>query len=187
MPDCIAFVVEVTYGIKFFTMDNASNTGHEIINNIIYSNNVKFYHIYSYDKDNTTSNHFTSNNNIFYSKNTKPRFYTEGQDYTSLSTYQTATNLDLNSITSDPLFITATENNFHLLPSSPAIDAGLDIGLTEDFDGTSIPQMDGPDIGAFEFTPSTQDGSTFFPAVYLLLLFSKEQIDHLSGKKNQGR
>jgi len=41
-------------------------------------------------------------------------------------------------------------SNYHLLPDSPCIDAGLDLGLTSDFDGNSRPQGYGFDIGAFE-------------------------------------
>jgi len=39
---------------------------------------------------------------------------------------------------------------FRLTSSSPAVDAGLDLGYTLDFFDTAIPQRDGADIGAFE-------------------------------------
>jgi len=41
-------------------------------------------------------------------------------------------------------------SNYQLQSGSPAIDAGIDVGLSEDFDGTSINGL--PDIGAQEFT-----------------------------------
>jgi parallel beta-helix repeat protein len=46
----------------------------------------------------------------------------------------------------DPLL----DSNYHLLPDSPCIDSGLDLGLSADFDGIFRPQGNGFDIGAFE-------------------------------------
>lgn len=48
----------------------------------------------------------------------------------------------------DPLL----DGSYHLLPNSPCIDAGIDMDITLDFDGTPRPQGNGFDIGAFEFT-----------------------------------
>jgi len=50
-------------------------------------------------------------------------------------------------------------NDFRLKEGSPAIDAGIDVGLSEDFEGNSVPEGSAPDIGAYEYTPSTP--STF--------------------------
>lgn len=44
------------------------------------------------------------------------------------------------------------DSNHRLLPNSPCIDAGTDMGITADFDGNPRPQGAGFDIGAFEFT-----------------------------------
>jgi hypothetical protein len=41
--------------------------------------------------------------------------------------------------------------NFKLSATSPLIDSGLNVGLTSDFAGTSVPQGSTPDIGAYEF------------------------------------
>lgn len=50
----------------------------------------------------------------------------------------------------DPLLISASD--FHLQPTSPAINAGTTIaGLTSDYAGNSVPQGSAPDIGAYEF------------------------------------
>ncbi|HLO13381.1 MAG TPA: choice-of-anchor Q domain-containing protein, partial [Anaerolineales bacterium] len=43
--------------------------------------------------------------------------------------------------------------NFHLTSNSPLINAGIDDGLRDDFDGTSRPQGTSMDIGAFEYKP----------------------------------
>jgi hypothetical protein len=56
--------------------------------------------------------------------------------------------------------------DFHLLPNSPAIDAGAPVpSVTTDFDGVERPQGAAPDIGAYEFpnspapSPDSQPGS----------------------------
>ena len=54
----------------------------------------------------------------------------------------------------DPLLIDPARNNYHIPAGSPAIDAGLDVGITTDLDGNARPQGNGPDIGAYEFTPA---------------------------------
>jgi hypothetical protein len=42
-------------------------------------------------------------------------------------------------------------SNYHLLPGSPAIDAGADVGLTSDYGSKHVPQGSAPDIGAYEY------------------------------------
>lgn len=51
----------------------------------------------------------------------------------------------------DPKFINADYGIFMLQYFSPAIDAGVDVGLTKDFEGIAVPQGKSVDIGAFEF------------------------------------
>lgn len=51
----------------------------------------------------------------------------------------------------DPLFIDPANGNYRLRAGSPAIDAGLDAGITVDLDGATRPIGNGFDIGAFEF------------------------------------
>lgn len=53
-------------------------------------------------------------------------------------------------------FVNAAENDYRLLSSSPAVDAGVDVssyGVTTDIDGVPRPQGFGYDAGAFEFVP----------------------------------
>jgi hypothetical protein len=56
-----------------------------------------------------------------------------------------------------PRFVDPSTGDLHLQATSPAIDAGISVGLTSDFDGRSVP-VDGngdgvatPDMGAFEY------------------------------------
>lgn len=43
------------------------------------------------------------------------------------------------------------DGEYHLLPDSPCIDAGVDVGVATDMIGVSRPQGAGVDMGAFEF------------------------------------
>ncbi|MFC1764557.1 choice-of-anchor Q domain-containing protein, partial [Planctomycetota bacterium] len=53
------------------------------------------------------------------------------------------------NIEGDPLFV--GPDDFHITADSPAVDAGADLGVTEDFDGNVRPQGSATDIGAYEF------------------------------------
>jgi hypothetical protein len=64
--------------------------------------------------------------------------------------YQNQMKQDNNSVFSDPLFISEETHDYHLSEGSPAIDKGLPIGLTVDYEGNEIPYGNGPDIGAYE-------------------------------------
>jgi hypothetical protein len=75
-----------------------------------------------------------------------------GTSYTTaqFAAYKLASGQDSHSIVVDPLFVNAASANFRLLPTSPCIDVGVDVGLTEDFVGVELPQFEGFDIGAYE-------------------------------------
>jgi hypothetical protein len=58
---------------------------------------------------------------------------------------------------SDPLFVNATESDFHLQGSSPARDKGMFIAaVLVDYEGVRRPEGNGYDVGAFEFTGTSQ-------------------------------
>jgi hypothetical protein len=57
------------------------------------------------------------------------------------------------SINADPKFISSSD--FHLQPTSPAINAGGGVGLTTDYDGKTVPRGPKPDIGVYEFAGDT--------------------------------
>jgi len=65
------------------------------------------------------------------------------------STYKSKSNQDVHSLNVDPKFISAANSNFKLQLSSPAINAGVKVGLTHDYIGNPIVGL--PDIGAFEY------------------------------------
>ena len=59
-------------------------------------------------------------------------------------------------IVGDPLFVDLGNRDLRLRPDSPAVDAGVDLGFSLDFDGNSIPSGAAPDVGACE-RPSPSD------------------------------
>ena len=62
----------------------------------------------------------------------------------------TVTNATIqNNITDDPLFVGGSPYSYKLQSTSPAIDAGLEVGLSYDYDGKPIYLL--PDMGAYEF------------------------------------
>jgi hypothetical protein len=56
----------------------------------------------------------------------------------------------------DPHFADPAGDDYHILAGSPAIDAGMNVGVATDLEGTPRPQGSRPDIGAYEFTPALE-------------------------------
>ena len=74
--------------------------------------------------------------------------YDNGNNTYAFGAGITVTNdVETGTINSDPLFVSSSD--FNLQPDSPAIDKGIDVGLTSDFIGTLI--VGDPDIGAYEW------------------------------------
>ncbi len=65
--------------------------------------------------------------------------------------YQTALNKEIHSIAKDPMLFDIVKNDFHINNQSPCIDAGVNLGLKVDIEGTVIPQGSAADIGAYEW------------------------------------
>ena len=91
-------------------------------------------------------------NNCFYDADTSDVIEYKGA--TCTVAYADANHPEFsNNIGADPKMIDPANGNFHLKGSSPCIEAGVDVSLTEDYDGVSVPKRTNPDIGAFEFYP----------------------------------
>jgi len=81
-------------------------------------------------------------NNIFYNNAHANVVYTHAGATITNKTEQ-------NNLTSAPLF--KSNETYRLRSTSPAIDAGIDVGLTTDYHGHRVPQNGTPDIGASEY------------------------------------
>ena len=66
------------------------------------------------------------------------------------------THADSHGINADPLFVNAAGGNFRLQAGSPCIDKGIDMGLSEDYFGSTVPQGLGVDIGAYEYISGSE-------------------------------
>ncbi|MBN2349204.1 MAG: cadherin domain-containing protein [Bacteroidales bacterium] len=70
--------------------------------------------------------------------------------YNNLSDLQQDHKLDVNSFVADPQFVDIYNDNFNVRTSSPAIDAGINVGIIKDYYGFQVPFGDAPDIGISE-------------------------------------
>jgi hypothetical protein len=93
---------------------------------------------------------YTGANNDFYLDSGTPHWHWEDIDKTTIATWATASGESI-YLTSDPLFVSIVTPDFHLLPTSPCINAGVNVGLTQDYEGTTVPQDNAVDIGAYEY------------------------------------
>jgi len=101
-------------------------------------------------------------NNLIYQPRGKADYLIGSSEY-SLSQYQSMSGKGRGSIAADARFIDPSGHDFRLLSDSPAIDAGVDIGLTTDMDGRSRPQGPGYEIGAYEHGSLRQ--MTYLPII----------------------
>jgi hypothetical protein len=136
------------YGI-FLGRDSGAGTlsGNTFKNNIIW-HQAKSGHEYVKDQ-NDASAVFT--NNLYWPAIGNKELNLGVNWYSTLAEWQAAGH-DSASINANPLFVSAG-SNFHLQPTSPAINAGTNVGLTSDYAGTSVPKGQSPDIGAYESQP----------------------------------
>jgi hypothetical protein len=120
------------------TFVNTANDGYQVFictndysalqvrNNIFYSN-----------LQIANNGNFTHTNNLYYIVN---QISGSGIGYALASGENTG----------DPLFVNVAAGDLHLQAGSPAIDAGLDLGYTRDFEGNTVPQGAAPGMGAYE-------------------------------------
>lgn len=123
-------------------------------NNIIYNvyytswNAGTMYNLV-FDFNNTAAvTNFVSDHNVVYHPTATANyaFYCgAGQTWAAWQAH----GLDAHSLNVDPKFVSTTD--FHLQPTSPLINAGTNVGLSQDYYGTYVPQGLAPDIGAYEF------------------------------------
>jgi parallel beta-helix repeat protein len=79
--------------------------------------------------------------------------FIEWGDSTFYSTYdawESAYGGTTNSIEADPLMIDPANGNFRLRKGSPAVNTGVNVGLTSDINGKPVPRKTYPNIGAHE-------------------------------------
>src|SRR3989344_7825301 len=122
-------------------------------NNTVYSNNTKG-HEFSLTGTGVANN-FDRNNNIYYRAAGGNYIY---WDNISQSPSSYFINNEINSTSTDPLFVSSSMPDFSPRFNSPTVDAGTIIsGLITDYSGNPI--YGTPDIGAYEYQPPFTIGS----------------------------
>ena len=96
-----------------------------------------------------------SNNDIYTLKATSA-YYWNGTFYDTLAAWEAASGQSGN-ISSDPLFVDLANRDFHLTASSPAVNFGVNVGVTTDYAGATRPVDAEYDIGAYEYVSTTFD------------------------------
>ena len=66
-----------------------------------------------------------------------------------------------NALAQDPRFIDSVAGDYHLRADSPAVNAGVDAGVTVDWEGDARPQGSAPDAGADE----VREGRLYLPLI----------------------
>jgi hypothetical protein len=89
----------------------------------------------------------TLNYNCWYSDHIM-KFVWNNSVYNTYALYKTASSQEANSITGDPLL--ASPTNYHLTSASPAKDIGLNVGLTQDYEGHPVGTTN-INLGAYEY------------------------------------
>jgi len=161
----------VAYGNTWSGFGSATGAGGSLYNNVFYNNNLGNISPQGGICLNTSGS-WTLKNNISFS-NTALDIYVSASatvdiDYNdfysspatvlnwhgtqyNFADWKTNSGQDAHSLNADPKFRSTTD--FHLLPTSPCIGAGTDVGLTTDFAGMTVPHpaRATPSIGAYEF------------------------------------
>jgi len=143
------------------TMDNV-----RILNNVVYAPEATLYAFIESNDATTTVTNAMIRNNIVCNANQGVRLINgtvttinvDNNNFYNVSTVTNYTGATVtgdtynNNITTDPTFVT-NGSDFHLQAGSPCINAGIDVGLTTDYDGRAVDNP--PEIGAYEYKNKT--------------------------------
>jgi len=127
----------------------AGGSGITVKNNIFHTTGYRFLLASTvHGTQGTVTTNFVSDHNLFYSGSATPLQW--GPNAYSFADWKINTRQDTESKSNNPDFMDPSQGDFTLRPSSPCIDAGVNVGLKQDFQGTLVPQGMQADIGAFE-------------------------------------
>ncbi len=125
---------------QFAVSQTNTSTGTLVKNNIFYTG--KYASVGANSQTDTVYNY-----NLYYGGSATP--FTWTTTAYNFADWKTNSSQDANSLNADPLFVSTSD--FHLQLGSPAINAGVDVGLTSDYEGKHVPRGSAPDIGAYEY------------------------------------
>ena len=150
-------------GFQIYCSENTATLDSIFIRNNIFYKSRCFIFI-----DNTsvpTLNYTESDYNCWYTDNssdTAVAFWTAKAlsyyTYSQFAAYQISTNEDTHSLIKNPSFVDPADTNFKLSASSPCIDAGVNVGITNDFQQQTRPDNCCYDLGCYQYTLTTSTG-----------------------------
>jgi hypothetical protein len=119
------------------------------LSNCVFKNNIIHTSATQHIKFDNSANlsAWTIDNNSYYPDGPM-EFYVVSYSQSNFAGWKSPTLKDAHSIITDPLFVSTSTPDFHLQTGSPAINAGVDVGLTIDYAGNPIVGL--PDMGAYE-------------------------------------
>jgi hypothetical protein len=138
-------------GIRIFD----GSTGCKVYNNVISGANNDGVHITDASVEATIQNNICDGAGDDFEINTAGGTITGGNNclendaavVETAGTYNGSNDLG----STDPLYTNPGSADFTLQSGSPCIEAGVDVGLTQDYAGDAVPQGSVPDIGAYEW------------------------------------
>jgi hypothetical protein len=126
--------------------------------NVVIANNIisgSAYHLICFQELRSTevSGRLTLKNNLYYCYgDSGHNLWKNGEDKSWGTSY----------VLTDPKYVSKSDNNLHILSSSPAINAGTStMAPTTDIEGVSRPQGGSIDIGAYETVSTTNNPLVF--------------------------
>ena len=132
-------------------------TNNKVMNNIATGNAFQFGVRFGGENDGTAGYGNVYENNCFGVESEKFIMWGNMKYLDTYNAWESAYGGNTHSIESEPLFTNAAGSDFSLQSSSPAIDAGVDVGLTHDFYNTAISPFKPVDIGAIEYHGAPAD------------------------------
>ena len=120
-------------------------------------NNIFYAGAGDYTISAVAQSNMTCDYNIHYGPSGNP-FYYNGTER-NWSYWTNTLGKDIHGYNSNPLYVNPSAD-MSIQSTSPAINAGTNVGLTQDFDGNPVPQGPAPDIGAYEYQGAAQPDTT---------------------------
>ena len=146
-------------GIQVWGYSGTTNKyGNRFINNIVFDcgkNSIENYAgmgIVIEDHSTVQGNTYM-NNLVFNPGYTNTIFYRGERIPVSTFNSRNGRNSDAigSNLAANPLFVNVNVGDYRLQSGSPCINAGRNVGLSVDYNGTTVPRGSAPDIGAFEY------------------------------------
>ena len=135
------------------------DTNITVKNNIVINEVSGYQCVHFYNEATPTSTNTTLDYNCYYSSaGDSNQFHANDINY-NFANWKSTFSQDANSKFADPLFVNGSgtyslDTDFQIPSNSPAKNAGTNVGLTEDYFGTTVPQGSAPDIGVHEYAES---------------------------------